>query len=91
MKELVANKIYLNNLMIAVFSWVASQLAYYTIYFHIRHLGGDFFINIVVFSVCELSAYAIGQYITSKIGIKKSLAASYALAVLSAIMYLKIR
>lgn len=91
LRDLVKNREYLVNLCIAVFSWTACLLAYYTVYFHIRFLGGDFFINIIVFGSCEVSAYAIGQYISSYIGTKKSLGASFGLTVFSTIIYLVVR
>ena len=91
LRDLIQNREYLVNLCIAVFSWTACLLAYYTVYFHIRYLGGDFFINVLVFGTCEVSAYAIGQYFTSYIGNKKSLGASFGLAVISTIIYLVVR
>ena len=74
--------------MIAVYLWTASLMAYYSVYFHVRHLGGDFFLNIVVFSTCEISAYALGGYLTTKIGTKVSLYLSFLLASSSTLLYL---
>ena len=47
--------------------------------------------NVVVFGTCEVSAYGFGMYITSFIGTKRSLGASFGLAVISALIYLGVR
>ena len=77
--------------MISIFLWSASLAAYYTVYFHIRYLPGDLFLNTVVFAGFEVTAYMIGSFITKKIGMKVSFVCSFMLAVLSTIVYLFIR
>lgn len=76
LKDLIKNKSHLVNLLIAIVLWVVSLMSYYTVYFHIRYLGGDFFINVVVFGTCEVSAYGLGGFITNRIGTKPSYLAS---------------
>ncbi len=71
--------------------WSSSLCAYFTVYFHIRYLPGDLFVNTLVFSCCEVTAYAIGSYLTLKFGMKTSLVSSYMMAVLSTIVYIFIR
>jgi Na+/melibiose symporter-like transporter len=77
--------------MISIYLWSASLVAYYTVYFHIRYLPGDLFINTLVFAGCEVTAYMIGSMITKKIGMKPSFVCSFMLAVFSTIVYLFIR
>jgi len=48
-------------------------------------------VNTLVFGGCEVTAYAIGSFITNKIGMKASFVCSFMLAVLSTIVYLFIR
>lgn len=91
LKDLIKNKAHLGNLLIAIVLWVVSLMSYYTVYFHIRYLGGDFFINVVVFGTCEVSAYALGGFITSLIGTKPSYLASQGLAIISTCLYLWLR
>lgn len=91
LKELIKNSTHFKNLLISIFLWSACLASYFSIYFHLRYLPGDLFLNNMVFAGCEVTAYAIGTFITKKIGIKPSYVCGFMLPVLSTIAYLFIR
>jgi hypothetical protein len=77
--------------LIAIQLWIASLVSYYTLYMHIRYLGGDFFVNSVTFGICEVSACAVGAFLTVKLGTKRSYLISFFMAASSSVFYLLFR
>jgi uncharacterized membrane protein len=86
-KELLKNEVYRRNLLIAIVLWCSVLMGYYTIYFHIRYLEGDFFYNVLAFGVCELSAYGVGLYFTKKVGVKNSYTLSFIMTFVAGCLY----
>ena len=46
--------------MIMVMIWLASSFDYYLINFQLKYIHGDFFVNTIVASACEIPAYILG-------------------------------
>ena len=90
-RDLLKNKVHFRNLLIAIVLWVSNLLSYYTVYFHIRYLGGDYFFNILAFGGCEVAAYAIGAVITAKIGFKASYCTSHIITIVAALLYMALK
>jgi len=91
LKDLLSDKQHKKNLCIAIVQWVSNLLSYYTVYFNIRHLNGDYFFNTLAFGACELAAYGFGAYLTSKFGLKVSLQTSFTLTFAATILYLLVK
>ncbi|TNV79478.1 hypothetical protein FGO68_gene17792 [Halteria grandinella] len=84
---LLKDIIHRRNLILAIIIWSTVLLGYYTIYFHIRYLGGDFFFNSVAFGGTELTAYFFGSMITQRVGVKNSFTISLLMTAFSGLMY----
>ena len=75
-------------MFIAVVLWIAGLVGYYTVYFHITHLGGDYFYNILAFGIIEILAYGVTGLLTVRFGTKKGYIGSFVLTVLAVVPYL---
>ena len=71
--------------------WIAFAFNYYLIFFQIRYMEGDFFINTIVSSVSELVAYAISGLIIDRIGMKPSYIFSYSVILIGSVLYVIFR
>ena len=87
----MAVKTYRDNLAIVVVIWVANLLGYYTVYFHLRYLEGDYFSNVLAFGGCEAFAYSIAGILTPKLGLRVSHVLQLSLIVLGALSYLVLK
>lgn len=80
MGDIMNDRIYRMNLLIIVFSWIASSFCFYIVGFYIKYIPGSVFSNVVVTSIADglssITAGIIAQYV----GTQKALCMSYSLA-----------
>ena len=76
------------NLIIFVALWIIATFNYYLVYFQIKYMKGDFFLNTLVSSLTELTAYAVSGFILHSLGIKLSYLISFLITILGASLYL---
>jgi len=90
-RDLLGDGKHRRNLARSILLWICNLMAYYTVYFHMRHLKGDYFFNVIAFGGCELAAYALGAFLTKRLGYKASLKASFVLTIVATLLYLLLR
>ena len=71
--------------------WVVVSFNYYLIYFQIKYMEGDFYINTIVSSLSELTAYAISGLIIDRLGMKPCYLFSFSVVVTGSTLYLFLR
>ena len=71
--------------------WIVFAFNYYLIFFQIRYMEGDFFINTIVSSVSELLAYAISGLIIDRMGMKISYLFSFTIVITGSMLYIFLR
>ena len=71
--------------------WVVISFNYYLIYFQIKYMEGDFYINTIVSSLSELTAYAISGLIIDRLGMKPCYLFSFSVVVTGSTLYLFLR
>ena len=81
------NKVYLSNLLIFVVLWIVGTFNYYLIYFQIKYMKGDVFINTIASSGSEMASYVLSGLILDKIGLKLSYLSSYVIVIIGTIFY----
>jgi hypothetical protein len=87
-KVLVSNRTHLINLIIFVVLWIIATFNYYLVYFQIKYMKGDFFLNTLVSSLTEMTAYVVSGFILNSLGIKLSYLISFAITIFGATLYL---
>lgn len=71
--------------------WVVVSVSYYLIYFNIKYMEGDFFMNTIAASISEMTAYAIGSLILDCLGMKVCYIFSYSVVIAGSTLYLFLR
>ena len=63
-----------------VMIWLSASFGYYLISYQLKYIRGDIYLNGIVSSTSELFAYWLSGLFLDKLGIKKTLSVSYAVA-----------
>ncbi len=58
-KNLIKDRTMFINLIVLIFLWVASSFDYYLINFQLKYIDGDIYVNTIVSSVSEVTAYMV--------------------------------
>ncbi len=88
MKQLIQNRVYLFNLIIFIIMWVISGFNYYMVYFQIKYMEGDFYINTIIASCAELSAYIISSPIIDRIDVRITYVISFTIGAIGSLCYI---
>jgi hypothetical protein len=86
LKDLIKIRKHLINLSLMAYMWVASSFDYYLINFQLKYIKGDFFINTITTSLCEVPAVIISGIAYQKLGIKFTLFTCFCISVLGGIL-----
>ena len=87
-KDLIKNRVYLFNLLIFIVLWVVAGFNYYMIYFQIKYMKGDFFINTIIASGSELLSYALSAFVVEKLDIKITYVVSFLIGITGSLCYI---
>ena len=91
LKKLIENKRHRQNLLVFIGLWVVGTFNTYLIFFQIKYLKGDFFVNTLVSAASDIVAYTIAGLLIERLGIKVSYICSFLICLVGAIMYLALR
>jgi hypothetical protein len=87
-KNLIKDRTMLVNLVVVLFLWVASAFDYYLINFQLKYIDGDIYVNTVVSSVSEVTAYIVSGAVYDKIGPKISFVTSFVIGIIGSLFYI---
>ena len=87
-KNLIKDRTMFVNLVVLLFLWVASAFDYYLINFQLKYIEGDIYVNTVVSSVSEVTAYIVSGALYDKIGPKVSFVASFVIGIIGSLFYI---
>ncbi|CDW82353.1 solute carrier family member 5 [Stylonychia lemnae] len=87
-KELLRNRRHFINLLIVLLLWIVSSFDYFLINFQLKYIEGDIYINTIVSSVSEVTAYIISGALYETIGTKVSFVSSFCIAIVGSIFYI---
>lgn len=76
------------NLMVLLFLWVVSAFDYYLINFQLKYIDGDIYLNTIVSSVSEVTAYIVSGALYDKIGPKISFVVSFVIGIIGSLFYI---
>ena len=76
------------NLIIFIILWIIATFTYYLVYFQIKYMNGDFYINTIVSSCTEMLSYTVSGFILTSLGIKFSYLLSFSTAIIGAALYI---
>ena len=85
LKEFIAVRTYLINLIIMTVIWIVSSFDYYMISFEMKYFQGNMFMNSILSSFSEAVAYLLSGILFSKIGLKPSLLVSWIIAIVGGV------
>ncbi len=75
------------NLVIFITLWIIATFNYYLVFFLIKNMNGDFYLNSLVYSCTEMLGYAVSGIILSSLGIKLSYMFSFTITIIGALLY----
>ena len=87
-KNLIKDRTMFINLMVLLFLWVASAFDYYLINFQLKYIEGDIYLNTIVSSVSEVTAYIVSGALYDKIGPKISFVVSFIIGIIGSLFYI---
>ena len=76
------------NLVVLLFLWVASAFDYYLINFQLKYIDGDIYVNTIVSSVSEVTAYIVSGALYDRIGPKISFVVSFVIGIIGSLFYI---
>lgn len=79
-EELLGNRRHVINLVCMCMVWISASFGYYLIGYDLKYIRGDIYVNGTVSSSSELGAYALSGFLLKYIGIRRTLAFSYFVA-----------
>eukprot|EP00347_Sterkiella_histriomuscorum_P018095 403346808 len=85
MKEFLSDKIILRNLIINIFMWILTIMAYQIISNHSNYFPGDQYTSDIIGSCVELFGYVAGEILYEKFGARKLFFFAYIFAMLGGI------
>lgn len=88
LKDLIQNRKHRTNLIIFVILWIIATFTYYLVYFQIKYMKGDFYINTIVSSCTEMLSYTVSGFILTALGIKLSYFLSFSAAIIGSSLYI---
>lgn len=91
MRRLVADKGHLRNLLAFMGLWVVGTFNTYLIFFQIKYLKGDFFVNTLVSCASDIVAYILAGALIERLGIRASYVISFLWCLAGAAMYMCLR
>lgn len=86
MADILKDDVYRLNLIIMVLSWSASSFCFYIIGFYIKYIPGNMFVNVIIMSIADALSSISAGIIASRIGTRKTMFYSYALAAFSGVL-----
>jgi nitrate/nitrite transporter NarK len=87
-KNLIKDRAMFINLVVLLFLWVASAFDYYLINFQLKYIDGDIYVNTIVSSVSEVTAYIISGALYDRIGPKISFVGSFVIGIIGSLFYI---
>lgn len=78
---MVGDRTILANLLCMMVVWVSGSFNYYLISYQLKYIEGNMYINGIVSSLSEFAAFITSGILVLKVGIKPTLALSYAIAI----------
>ncbi len=88
LKNMIKDRTMFINLIILLFLWVASAFDYYLINFQLKYIDGDIYVNTIVSSVSEVTAYIVSGALYQKIGPKISFVVSFIIGIIGSLFYI---
>ena len=74
------------NLPLVAFTWATCSFGYFLVTIYLKYLGGDFFLNVYLSAVAEITAKLLTSVFISKIGLKPTYVLAYSVAALSSLL-----
>jgi hypothetical protein len=71
--------------------WIVATFNTYLIFFQIKYMKGDFFVNTIVSAASDITAYAAAGYFMDRMGLKSNYLTSFVVCVIGATMYIFLR
>ena len=71
-----------------LFLWIVSAFDFFLINFQLKYIKGDIYVNTIVSSVSEVSAYLISGILYQHLGTRLSFVASFTIAIIGSILYI---
>ena len=75
------------NLLIMLILWVAASFDYFLISFQLKYIEGDVFINTIVSSSSEITAYMLSAFFYKSLGARLTFMGSFGIAISGAAAY----
>lgn len=76
------------NLLVMTYMWAACSFTYYMILIYVKYLPGNIYINTIASGFSEVLAYAVAGAIYSRMGIKITFTALFALSAVGGLLIL---
>jgi len=91
LKRLIKDKTHLRNLIAFMGLWVVGTFNTYLIFFQIKYMKGDFFINTIVSCLSDVVAYILAGLLIERLGIRTSYMYSFVICIIGGFMYMIFR
>ena len=91
LRRLMADKVHLRNLLAFAGLWVVGTFNTYLIFFQIKYMKGDFFVNTIVSCASDIVAYVLAGALIERLGIRASYVVSFVWCLAGALMYMGLR
>lgn len=90
LRTLIKNKRHLQNLLAFMGLWIVGTFNTYLIFFQIKYMPGDFFVNTIVSASSDIVAYTVAGLLIDRLGLKPSYLTSFVICCIGATMYILI-
>ena len=91
LKDLLQDRKLRLNLIIFAVLWVIATFNYYLVYFQIKYMKGDFYINAIVSSCTEMLSYTVSGFLLNILGIKFGYLLSFSTAIIGGALYVTLQ
>jgi hypothetical protein len=71
-KDLIANRIYLKNLLLFFIQWIVGIYSFYTLYFMLKYIEGDIYTNVIIAGLSEMASTLAVGLILQRFGLNKT-------------------
>ena len=91
LRQLVKNRKIFLNLLVYAGLWICATFNWYLVYFQMKTMSGDFFINSIITASSDLLSYGISGFVIDILGLKTSYLSSFGIGFLGGCLYLVFR
>lgn len=91
LKTLIKNRRNLQNLLAFMGLWIVGTFNTYLIFFQIKYMKGDFYVNTIVSAGSDIVAYTAAGLLIDRLGLKPYYLTSFVVCCIGATMYILFR